>query len=263
MKTAIIHFEPLFSGFAQSFRFKKALKSSYIIKKDGKYKLPIYRIPVYEKNPSDKATRKFCEFLKQEKIERILFSKETKRVPRAVSFLKNNFPLFTGETVINCSIVEILRKYAAKQDKVLGESTLCVETDSPQKAERMIKKIYKHVKKIKLKTKYPDRFQDIREQFLKDCGLFIEINSPKTASELLVQLDSMLPKEEALHLCFDETAGSKIIFKIKNGFTEFEKMTELNQSAIEFLICLQFGKLSEQAVLQFFKSHSVKISKIL
>ncbi|MBR5236958.1 MAG: hypothetical protein IKW06_06285 [Clostridia bacterium] len=265
MKAAMIHFEPVFSHFNQTFGIKKALLHTKKEIKEEKIKIPVYLVPVTEKNPREKAIEKFSSFLIKEGITHIILSNKAYKNNLIRKKMETTFETFTGTEFVKYKLYDILRKYAGSKGINLGISTLIIETDSPEKARQYILKIYKYVKKIIIKSENEAKFSEITKFFLEEYGLFIPVEQKKSQeeNEILIQLDSMVEEKKVLNISSDINRSSKIIFGSKKKFKNITKYLDLNQMSLEFLIFQQYNNINEENIKRFCKDYMIKVSKIV
>ena len=265
MKAAIIHFEPVFSPFNQTFGIKKAILKTKKEIKEEKIKIPVYLVPITEKNPSEKAIAKFSTYLKKEGITHIIFSKEAYKKQIIREKMENNFQSFTGSEIVKYKLYDILKKYAGGKAIPIGSSTLILETDSPEKARQYILKIYKYVKKIVIKSEQAEIFNDVTQFFLQEYGLFIPVEHmrKKEENEILVQLDSMTEEKKVLNISSDVNRCNQIIFSSKKKFKQITQFLDFDQMTLEFLIFQQYSNINEEKIKRFCKEYMIKVSKIV
>ena len=261
MKSALIHFEPVFTKWEQSLFIKKAfkkVKSTIII---NEKEIPVYKIPVFSEKPSEKMIQRFINYLKEENIDSVLLSESAALL--SVSYmLKNHFKFFTGNYVINYKLYEILKKCAESRSLELSDSTLVLLTESYENAKEFIIKVYKNVRKIKIKTDKPTAFSELASFFLYEYGLFIEISrkEEKKEDEIYILLDGLC---ESADFYIDGENKTEILFSAKNLFKEITPYVKLNQNTLEFLIYQLLGNLSQQELKTFFKMYSVRVVKLI
>jgi len=260
MNSAMIHFEPCFSRKDQGIFLKRTLKKVKKTVKIENKEILVYTVPVCIEKPSERAIRKFIEYLKKENIKKIILSDAAALLPFKDEFYKN-FSVFDGAAVINYKIQDILRKYVSTKEADLSNCAVLLYTNSPELAKECILKIYKHVRKIKIESIKPDLFFDLTSFFLYEYGIFIEINQQreKNLKEISIVLDSF--KEKADLFYYNEEKTEILYFK-KDLFNTFKKYRNLNQSSIEFLVDQINGNTSAQSIKQFFKTYPFRIIKI-
>ncbi len=261
MKSAIIDFEPIFTKWEQRFFIKKAfkkIKSSVMV---NEKEILIYKIPVVEEYPSEKMMFRFISHLKDEKIDTIILSDRAKLLPVS-SMLKNHFKFYDGNSVINYKLYDILRKCAESQCLELCDATLILATNKPDVAKEFILKVYKHVKRIKIKTENPTFFSDLTSFFLYEYGLFIETarQIKKQEKDIFILFDGTC---ELADVSFNSENKTEILFSAKNIFREIMPYVKLNQNTLEFLIHQLYGNLSTHSVKSFFKAYSVRVIKLI
>lgn len=261
MKSAIIHFEPVFSRWDQSLFTRKAFKNVKSEINVNDKQILIYNIPVWKEKPSEKMMLRFISYLKEEEIDTILLSDSAEALSIS-HVLKKHFKIFNGSFVINYKLYDILRKCAEAHSLELSESTLVLLTSQPEKAKEFILKIYKHIKRIKIKTEKPEIFSELSSFFLYEYGLFIEVSkqTEKKEFELFIYIDGLL---DSANLYLGDAKQTEIIFNGKNLFKEIKKYKKLNQITLEFLIYQFCGKLSHQNIKLFFKTYPVRIIKLI
>lgn len=261
MQSALIHFEPVFTKWEQNIFIKKAFKKVKSTIMINEKEIPVYKMPVFMEKPSKKMMQRFISYLKEENIEYVLLSESAASL--SVSYiLKNHFKLFTGGSVINYKLYEILKKCAESRNKELSDSSVVLITESLENAKEFIMKIYKHVKKIKIKTDKPTIFSDLTSFFMYEYGLFIEISrkTEKKENEIYILLDGLY-KSADLYVNGDDK--TEILFSAKNLFKELTPYVKLNQYTLEFLIHQLSGNLSQQGIKSFFKMYSVRVIKLI
>ncbi len=261
MQSAIIHFEPVFSNLDQSLLIKKSLKKVKKEMESEGIKIPVYCLPIAEKKPSQKAVHHFVKYLKENNIQSIIFSEQAKKFEYLLKEYEKEFYIFNGNYVINYKIYDILRKYAREKEMEIGKSTAVLITNSPERAQEVILKIYKFVRKIKIETTCKEKFLKLQEYFLEEYGLFIIFDSKneKEKNEISILLDN---KEIKADLCLAGKNEINLIFACKKEFKEIKKYLQFNQKTLEFIINAHFGGLSEETIKRFFKEAVPKISKI-
>ena len=248
MNSAIIHFEDSFSRMDQFFINKtiKRIKKSITLENTA---IPMYLLPISKEKPSLKAMKRFITYLKEEKIKYVIFS------PSALPFLElfisqnEGLEFFSGKHVIYHKIFDILRKYAEKKDIELSASTVTILTEYPEQAKEIILKIYRYVKKIRIKTKYKEKFAPLLEYFLYEYGLYIICEE----QEENIKEEIILPVQNF---------NINVFFKCKKNVGDISSYIDVNQEGLEFIIYSLYHSLSEETVKRFCKEYIPKISKI-
>lgn len=261
MKSAIIHFEPIFTKWEQRFFTKKAFKKVKSTVMINKKEVLVYKLPVTEENPSERMMLRFLSYLKEENIDTVLLSDSAKSLPVS-SMLKSHFKYFDGNSVINYKLYDILRKCAENASTELSDATLVLITNKPDVAKEFILKVYKHIKRIKIKTEMPTLFSDLTSFFLYEYGLFIEIvgQAKKQEKDIFILFDG---NYDIADLSFNNENKTELIFSAKNYFKEIMPYAKLNQNTLEFLIHQLYGSISQQSVKSFFKVYSVRVIKFI
>lgn len=261
MKSAIIHYEPIFTKWEQRFFIKKAFKKVKSTIMVNKKEVLVYKLPVTEENPSEKMMLRFLSYLKKENIDSVLLSDRAKSLPVS-SMLKGHFKFFDGNSVINYKLYDILRKCAESAGTELNDATLTLITNKPDVAKEFILKVYKHIKRIKIKTENPTLFSDLTSFFLYEYGLFIEIvgQVKKQEKDIVILFDGSCDMAD---ISFNNENTTEILFSAKNIFREIMPYVKLNQNTLEFLIYQLYGNISTQSVKSFFKAYSVRVIKLI
>lgn len=142
----------------------------------------------------------------------------------------------------------------------LAKSTLVLETDDPSRAEEIILRLYKHVKKIRIQTEQRKAFNSLVEYFMYEYGIYIETEAKITnENEICVMLDEKNEKQADIYVSTNSFKHTKVYFKTKNiSDNYFEKK---HQAIIEFLIFNKYAGIKEAAIDAFFKDYQVRIIK--
>jgi len=246
MNAAIIHFENIFSKTDQIL-INKTLKQVKRIINMEESKIPLYLLPIYKEKPSPRAMKRFITYLKEEKIRYIIFTEAALPYRELFLELTNDFQFFSGHHVIYYKIFDILKKYAEKQGIELTNSTVTLLTEFPEQAKEMILKMYRYVKKIRIKTKYKEKFSPLLEYFLYEYGLYIICDEQEEG----VKEEIILPVQNF---------NVDVFFKCKKNIGEISSYINMNQESIEFLIYSLYHSLSEGTVKEFCKEYIPKIT---
>jgi len=107
-------------------------------------------------------------------------------------------------------------------------------------------------------------FSALTEEFLDEYGLFIDVFREESKKEetVLVQLDSLCEEKGCLHLSADFEKSATIFFRLNEKGKKIGSVFPITQQALEFLIFMQFGHVSEETIRLFCKEYSTKIDKI-
>lgn len=246
MQAAIIHFEDIFQKKDQFFIGKTLKKVKRSIQIDN-ITIPVYLLPITKEKPSVKSIKRFITYLNEEKIKYIIFSEAALPFRSLFESLNNGLVFFSGKHVIHQKIFDILRKCAEKKELELSSSTVTLVTEYPEQAKEMILKIYRYVKKIKIKTKYKEKFAPLLEYFLYEYGLYI------------VCTDEIENREISLPV---QHFNLEVYFKCKKQLGEISSYININQEGLEFIIYSVYHSLSDETVKRFCKEYIPKISKI-
>lgn len=248
MNAAIIHFEDRFSRLDQILINRTLKKVKRTIKMQEEH-IPMYLLPLSKDKPSAKVMKRFITYLKEEKIKYVIFSKEA--LPFLELFKNHNegIEFFSGIHVIHYKIFDILRKYADKKNIELSASTVTLITEYPEQAKEMILRIYRYVKKIRIKTKYKEKFTPFLEYFLHEYGLYIICDETEENSH----------KEIMFPIQYYDM---NVFFKCKKEIGDISSYININQEGLEFIIYALYHSLSEENVKRFCKEYIPKISKI-
>lgn len=259
MACGIVYFTPGLSKADRGIFLRRTLRRcKTVISCEGK-PVSLFRLPVCETAPSEKAMRRFVTYLKDNQIDRILLSQIPPSVAETLAPLTQNFTVFDGFSVINYKIYDILRKYAAKSGINLAESTVVLCTDIPETARQLILKLYRHVRRIRIETGQPERFGDLAAYFLEEYGLYLPLTKQeKRQNEVYISADGQRQDCDIVM-----RGGSlEVSFFIKDAFRELSHYCKYNQATVEFLCYLHEQTLSDSAISRFFKIYAPKISKI-
>ncbi len=259
MKSAIIHFEPVFSKYDQSIFLKRTLrriKKTFQIEEKEFF---VYLMPIFFEQPSEKAMHRMVTYLKEEGIERVLFSKSAKSLQES-EILRHSFLTYDGQSVINYKLYDILRKCANSKNLSLEDSTVCISCDDPDTVKKIVFKLYKYVRRITVKTKKPEVFSELVSFFLHEYGLYIEINHEpvEEKNQFILDIDGT---ETNADFSF-QAERHQVLFSKKHLFAGFMPYHDLDQQAVEFLAEGFYGSLQGNAIREFFDRYLLRITKI-
>ncbi len=251
MPGAIIHFEPIFSRLDQGFFFQRTLKK---IKRERPDFL-LYLLPINQERPSKKALYEFISYLKNEKIERILFTEAMKKRPEAEILLKH-FQTYEGNTIINETIHEILKNCSQKKHLCLQDCTLVFYTNYTETLKELVFKLYPFVKTISIQTEHEALFLDLTSHFLENYGIYISVNQKFPKENIKLFLDG---EQRNSDFSFQT---SEILFSQSVIPDEIRTLLKPNQYFLEYMIEKQQKKLKNEQIHQFFIENQLNIVKI-
>lgn len=261
MDAAILDIESDSLILGRQFLFnKKFLRNKEEIKLFHSF-VPLYKIPVSDKEISEKSIKKVIYCLKKEGIRYIITTKKLQIRRNLSERLKKEFIFFDGSQVINYKIYDILRKCAAKKGIDLENSTVRLISNDAGKVKEFVLKFFRNVKKIEIVTDCEKNFTDLSEYFLEEYGLFLLINKEGKYDEKKITVFLDGGKKQSADLYFTEQKSSEIMFSSKNAFNQISSILNFNQESIEFFVYILYGRVCKETVKEFFKKYPTKIVK--
>ncbi|MBE7010806.1 MAG: hypothetical protein E7418_04870 [Ruminococcaceae bacterium] len=240
--------------------YKRLLKNCKKKEKICDIEFDSYGIPVYKNKFYSKHAELIKQYLKEENIQSVLLSDGTDR--RVKNFLSLHFSIIDGNKVIENKVYDILKKCVEKKESEIEKSTVVIRTNDNYNLQNFILQMYRYVKKIKIETENKEKFTELTEYFMREYGLYIDVESNvKDKEEIVISYGSNSNKKADFYFNSKENK-QKVLFKMKKGENTIKNYKEIDQALIEFLIYKKNLMVNSEQICGFMKEYKVRIAKI-
>lgn len=202
---------------------------------------------------------KFINFLKSNKINKIIFSEEAKKFKNIIEILKYNFETFKGKSIINFKFKYIIRKSFNKDEK----SDLVFFSNNIEEFKSYFNLTFKDYRVSALVTEYKNLFISFVDEIFNEYGFLINIYNidefKYKKNHFVINIDF-----SEKHCNYDlDIKKFKIIFfnnRLFELLSEYFKI--FDEKVLEFMIYSVYGKIKKSIIKEFLKNYDIKIVKI-
>ena len=204
-------------------------------------------------------SNKFTEFLKNKKIDKIIFSDEALKIVNLKEMLEKNFKIFDGKSIINFNFQYIINKCIKSTENY----EIVIFSNNFDIFYSYFNLIFKNYRINALVTDYKNLFISFIDEIFNEYGVLINIYNKDEFTEkkdyFIINTDMDLDSD-FFNL---DIRKLKIIFyknfifdKISDYFKNFDN------SVLEFLIYSICGNTEKSKITDFFDKYGIKIVKI-
>ena len=221
-------------------------------------KFPACGNSLLNKNSFSFIADKFIKFLKNKKIEKIIFSDEALKIINIKEKLKYDFQIFDGESIIKIKFKYIINKCIRDNEN----TEIVLFSNNFEKFYIYFKLIFENYRINHLVTDYKNLFVSFIDEIFNEYGFLINIYNKeefiKEKNNFIINIDTASDNNFDLDI-----SNIKIIFyknfifdKLINYFKNFDN------KLLEFIIYNLYGDTKKSNITDFFNKYNIRIVKI-
>lgn len=201
---------------------------------------------------------KFISFLKNKKIEKIIFSDEILKITDIKEKLENHFQIFNGENIIKFKFQYIINKCIKNKEN----KEIVIFSNNFDKFYEYFNLIFKNFRVNSLVTDYKNLFISFIDEIFNEYGFFINIYNKDDFIEkenyFIINIDTFYEN------FFDlDIRNIKILFYKNFMFDILSKyFINFDNKVIEFIIYNIYGNTENSNITDFFDKYNIRIVKI-